>query len=145
MLHIKYCVYHPCWTQLEHMLNIHYLKDSFLYFCKEISFDRRYDIPLFIYWRFLEWPLKNYFPVMHRCGISTHLLPLTFFSCKSSIIYCKILIIAVVSDERTNELRIYAKLCRNVIIFYRQQLASLCQVQEKFRVCGTASLRMTVI
>ena len=67
------------------------------------------------------------------------------FSCKSSIIYCKILIIAVVSDERTNELRIYAKLCRNVIIFYRQQLASLCQVQEKFRVCGTASLRMTVI
>ena len=34
------------------------------------------------------------------------------------MIYCKILIITVIPNETTNELIIYAKLCRNVTIFY---------------------------
>ena len=36
------------------------------------------------------------------------------------IIYCKILIITTISNVTTNELTIYAKLCRNVTIFYQQ-------------------------
>ena len=35
------------------------------------------------------------------------------------------LIITGISDEIRNELSIYAILCRNVIIFHRQELASL--------------------
>ena len=34
------------------------------------------------------------------------------------------LIITGISDEKTNELRIYGILCRNATIFYRQELAS---------------------
>ena len=45
------------------------------------------------------------------------------------------LIITGISDEATNELTIYAILCRNVTVFYRQQLASLFQVQEKLKAC----------
>ena len=44
------------------------------------------------------------------------------------IIYCKILIIAVISNETTNELTMYPKLCRIFTMFSRQYLASLCQV-----------------
>ena len=46
--------------------------------------------------------------------------------------------ITVISNETTNELTIYAKLRRNVTVFYREQLASLCQVQEKLRACGNS-------
>ena len=52
------------------------------------------------------------------------------------IISSKILIITVVSNETTNELTIYAKLCRNVTMFYRQETVSLFQVLEKLRTCG---------
>ena len=52
------------------------------------------------------------------------------------IISCKILIITVISNETTNELTIYAKLCRNFTIFYRQETVSLFQVLEKLRTCG---------
>ena len=72
---------------------------------------------------------------MHRCLINTNLLPLTFFLCKILITYSKILIQAVTSDEATNKLTTYAKLCRYVTIFYRQKLASLCQVLERVRAC----------
>ena len=41
------------------------------------------------------------------------------------------LIITEISNETINELTIYAILCRNVTIFYRQELGSLFQVQEK--------------
>ena len=37
------------------------------------------------------------------------------------------LIIAGISDEKTNELTIYEKLCGNFKIFSRQELASLFQ------------------
>ena len=53
-------------------------------------------------------------------------------SCRILIASCKILIMPVVSNKKSNELTIvYAKLCRNVAIFYRQELVSLFQVQEK--------------
>ena len=35
--------------------------------------------------------------------------------------------------KKINELITYAELCRKVAIFYRQQLTSLFQVQEKLR------------
>ena len=37
--------------------------------------------------------------------------------------------------KKTNELTIDAKLCYIVTIFYRQELATLSQVQEKLRAC----------
>ena len=37
--------------------------------------------------------------------------------------------------EKTTELTIYAILCQNVTIFYRQELSPLFQVQEKLKAC----------
>ena len=45
------------------------------------------------------------------------------------------LIITGIYNEKTNELTIYAILCRNVTIFHQQKLASLFQVQEKLKAC----------
>ena len=61
-----------------------------------------------------------------------------FFSNTSlwnQIISCKILIITVISNEIANGLAIYAKLCRSDTIFFRQEIASLFQVQGKLRAC----------
>ena len=58
-------------------------------------------------------------------------------SCRILSNSCKILIITVISNEKSNESTIYVKLCRNVTMFYRQELASLFQVQEKLRTCGS--------
>ena len=64
------------------------------------------------------------------------------------------LIITVISNKTSNDLTIYAKLCRNITIFYRQEIAFLFQLEEKLRVCGNSkwsccrvavSLRVTVI
>ena len=38
-----------------------------------------------------------------------------------------------ISSEKTNELTIYAILCRNVTIFYQPKLASLFKGQEKLK------------
>ena len=38
--------------------------------------------------------------------------------------------------KQTNELTIYATLCRNVTIFYRKKPASLFHVQEKLKPCS---------
>ena len=48
-----------------------------------------------------------------------------FSLCWMLIISYKILIITRLSNEKANKLTIYAILCRNVTIFYRQKLASL--------------------
>ena len=60
------------------------------------------------------------------------------FSCNILIIDLNILNITLISNEKTNKLNIYPKLCLNVTMFYRQYLASLCQVQEKLRACGNS-------
>ena len=57
------------------------------------------------------------------------------FSRRILIVSCKILIITVTSNEATNELTISGILCQNVTIFYRQELASLFQMQENLRAC----------
>ena len=51
------------------------------------------------------------------------------------------LIITRISNEKTNQLTIYGILCRNVTIFYRQELASLFQVQEKLKECRNSKLK----
>ena len=43
------------------------------------------------------------------------------------------LIITGIPNDNTNELIIYGILCRNVTTFYRQELVSLFQVQEKLK------------
>ena len=43
------------------------------------------------------------------------------------------LIITGISNKKTNQLTIYGILCQNVVMFYRQELASLFQVQEKLK------------
>ena len=54
----------------------------------------------------------------------------------------KTLIIIVISNEKTNEMTTYIRLCRNVTKFYRQELISLVlfQVQEKLRRCRNSEL-----
>ena len=56
------------------------------------------------------------------------------------IIPYKMLIIAGISNEKTNELTIYKILCQSVKIFYRQELASLFQVQEKLNARRSSKL-----
>ena len=53
------------------------------------------------------------------------------------------LIITGSSNEKTNELIVYGILCRNVTIFYRQELASLFQVQEKLKACSNSKLNFS--
>ena len=50
------------------------------------------------------------------------------------------LTITGISNEKTNELTIYGILCQNVTIFYRQELASLFQVQKKLKACRNSKL-----
>ena len=59
-------------------------------------------------------------------------------SCRILIISYKVLITTGISYETTNELTIYAILCQNVTIFYRQKLASLFQVQEQLKACSNS-------
>ena len=59
------------------------------------------------------------------------------------IILYKMLIITGISNEETNELTIYGKLGRNITIFYRQELASLFQVQEKLKACRSSKLNFS--
>ena len=53
------------------------------------------------------------------------------------------LIITKISNETTNELTIYAILCRNVTVFHRQQIASLFQVQEKLKGCRNSKYKFS--
>ena len=48
------------------------------------------------------------------------------------------LIITGTSHGKTDELTLYAIICLNVTIFYREELASLFQVQEKFKACSNS-------
>ena len=59
------------------------------------------------------------------------------------IISYKVLIITGISNEKANELTIYGILYRNVTIFYRQELASLFQVQEKLKSCRSSELNFS--
>ena len=86
----------------------------------------------------LGWPFREL--VFSDTSLWNQYKFITFniFSCKILRISFKILIVTVNSNETANELTIYTKLCRNVTIFYRQEIASSFQVQEKIRACGNS-------
>ena len=50
------------------------------------------------------------------------------------------LIITRIFNEKTNGVTIYQILCRNATIFYRQELASFFQMQEKWKVFQSLKL-----
>ena len=82
--------------------------------------------------------LMNYFPLVYRYGIKY--IAFNIFSCRILIVSYKILIITGISNEKTNELTIYGILCQIVTLFYRQELASLFQVQEKLKAFRSSKL-----
>ena len=83
----------------------------------------------------LEWPLGELFssdlPLWNQCKY----IAFNNFSCRILIISHKMLIVTETTNEKTNELIIYAILCRNVTIIYWQKLASLFQMQEILKAC----------
>ena len=105
------------------------------WYSEEADLGERYDEPRFSFIQgLLEWPFSELF----------------FFWC--TVFSYKMLIITGISNETRNEWTIYATLCQNVAIFYRQELASLFQVQEKVKTCrdskwnfSSSCLQKTVI
>ena len=79
----------------------------------------------------LEWPFSELFSANVSLWNKNKCITLNIFSCRILIISFKMLIITGITNEKTNELTIYGILCRNVTIFYGQELPSLFQVQEK--------------
>ena len=65
----------------------------------------------------LEWPFSELFSAnvssLPQCKCIAFKC-----SCRILIILYEMLIITGISNEKTNELTIYAKLCQNVTIFY---------------------------
>ena len=88
----------------------------------------------------LEWPFSELFSANASLWNQYKYIAFNIFSCRILIISYKILIITGISNEKTNELTIYGILCWNVTIFYRQELASLFQVQEKLKACRNSKL-----
>ena len=91
----------------------------------------------------LEWPFSELFSANVSLWNQYKYIAFNIFSCRILIISCKMLIITWISNEKANELAIYGKLCRNVKIFYRQELASLFQVQEKLKACRSSKLNFS--
>ena len=86
----------------------------------------------------LEWPFRELFSAKVSLWSQYKYIVLNIFSCSILIISYKMLIITRISNAKTHELTIYWKLCWNVTIFYRQDLASLFQVQEKLKACSSS-------
>ena len=82
---------------------------------------------------YLEWPFSELFPTNVSLWNQYKYIAFNIFTSRVVIILYKMLIITGKSSEKTNELTIYGTLCQNVTIFYRQELASLFQVQEKIK------------
>ena len=78
----------------------------------------------------------NYFVLL--LWIQYHYINFKTFSCRILIILYKIVIIFEISNETRNKLTIDATLCRNVTIFYRQELAFLYPVQKKLEMCRSS-------
>ena len=91
----------------------------------------------------LEWPLSELFSANVSLWNQYKHIAFNIFSCRILIISYKMLIITGISNEKTNELTIYGILCWNVTIFYRQELVSLFQVQEKLKACRSSKLNFS--
>ena len=50
------------------------------------------------------------------------------------------LTITEISNEKNKWIKQYGILCRNVTIYYRQELVSLFEVQEKLKACRSSNL-----
>ena len=88
-----------------------------------------------------EWPSSELFSSdISLWNQYKYLYCIYIFSWRILIISYKILTITVISNEKTNELTIYAILCRNVTVFYQQNLASLFQVQVKLKIRRNSKL-----
>ena len=74
--------------------------------------------------------LVNYFLLMYRYGINTNKLHLMFSRAEFWSFHVKL---QQYLTKKTNELTVYGISCRNVTIFYRQELPYLVQVQEKLK------------
>ena len=91
----------------------------------------------------LEWPFSELLSANVSLWNQYKSIAFRFFSCRILIVSYKMLIITGIFNEKTNESTIYRVLCRNVTIFYRQELASLFQVQEKFKPCRNSKLNFS--
>ena len=83
----------------------------------------------------LEWIFSELFFFNVSLWNQYKYIPFDIFSCRILIISYKMSIITGISNETRNEITIYAKSCRSVTVFYRKELASLFQVQEKLKTC----------
>ena len=83
----------------------------------------------------LEWIFSELFFSNVSLWNQFKYIPFDIFSCRILIISYKMSIITGISNETRNEITIYAKSCRSVTVFYRKELASLFQVQEKLKTC----------
>ena len=91
----------------------------------------------------LEWPFSELFSANVSVWNQYKYIAFNIFSCRILIVLYKMLIITEISNEKTNELTIYGILCWNVTIFYRQELVSLFQVQEKLKACRSSKLNFS--
>ena len=91
----------------------------------------------------LEWSFSELFSANVSLWNQYKYIAFNIFSCRNLIVSYKMLIITGISNEKTNELTICGILCRNVTRFYRQELASLFQVQEKLKACRNSKLNFS--
>ena len=91
----------------------------------------------------LEWPFSKLFFACVSLWNQYKYIVFKISSYRILIISYKMLIITRISNEKTNELTISEKLCWNVTVFYRQELASLFRLQEKLKACWSSKLNFS--
>ena len=91
----------------------------------------------------LEWPFRELFFGDVSSWNQYKYIAFNVVSCRIAIISSKMLFIKGISNEKTKELTIYGILCQNITIFYRQELTSLFQVQEKLKACRSTKLNFS--
>ena len=103
----------------------------------KILLDERYDKPLSIYSRFVESSFSEYFSAIVSLWNQYKYIAFNIFLCRILINLYKLLTITRISNEKItrtyNAKTNHGKLCRNVTVFYRQELAFLFQVQVKLK------------
>ena len=91
----------------------------------------------------LEWLFSELFSTNVSSWSQYKYTAFNVFSCRILIVSHKMLVITGIHNEKANELNIYGILYWNVTIFYRQELASLFQVQEKLKACRNSKLNFS--
>ena len=91
----------------------------------------------------LEWPCSELFSANVSLWNQYKYIAFNILSCRILVISYKMLTITGMYNEKTNELTIYGILCWSVTILYRQELVSLFQVEEKFKVWRSSKLNFS--